>query len=485
MALPLPVYDRLDALGLADLVARREVTPAELLAAARARIDAVNPSLNAVVARLDARAERAADAASDIAAAGGGPFAGVPYLLKDLGTTLAGVPTSNGMAAPAGQPAPVTSTDAERLERAGLVVLGKTNTPELGLTFTTEPAAFGSARNPWDPARTPGGSSGGAAAAVASGMVPAAHASDGGGSIRVPAACCGLFGLKPSRGRVPMGPQIGEAWGSLAATHALTRSVRDSAALLDIVSGPAPGDPYAAPAQPRPYRDEVGAPPGRLRIALQTVPDNGAAVDPACRAAAEDAATLCADLGHRVEEAAPAIDDAAFGDAFLTTVSAHLAADLAAMEQALGAPLDEAAVAPLTAALRRQGETLAARDYARARTDLQIQGRYLGAFLARYDVLLTPATAKPPVPLGELAMADPDVPGLLARIAAFAPFTQLANAAGCPSMSVPLTWSETGLPLGSLFTAALGREDLLFRLAAQLEAARPWFHRRPPVHAAG
>lgn len=473
MALPLPEYDDHDASGLADLVARGEVTPGELHSAARARIDALNPTLNAVIARRD----------QPVAGNATGPLAGVPYLLKDLGASLAGVPTSHGLDALAHAPARVTSTVVARLQRAGLAILGKTNTPELGLTFTTEPGAFGPTRNPWDLSRTPGGSSGGAAAAVASGMVPAAHASDGGGSIRVPAACCGLVGLKPTRARVPSGPVRGEGWGGLSVHHAVTRSVRDSAALLDAVAGPEPGDPYAAPPPERAYRDEVAAPPGRLRIGLRTNhPDVDVAA--ACRDAVRDTARLCDVLGHEVREAAPDTTTWAFGEAFLTTVGAHVAADLASLEREHGVDLDDDRVTALTRALRRRGMATSAAAHAEARAALHAAGRRLAAFFTDHDVLLTPATARPPVPLGHLDMDDPDVERTLAHTAAFAPFPQLANATGCPSISLPLGWSGEGLPLGSLFTASLGREDVLLRLAAQLERARPWWHRRPTVHAA-
>jgi len=471
-----PEYETHDALALAGLVARGEVSAAELVEAAIARIDARNPALNAVVARCD---ERARQAAREVVP-GQGPLAGVPYLLKDLGVMLAGMPTSNGMAALKDLPASRNSTVVDRLLAAGLVILGKTNTPEFGLSYTTEPRAFGPTRNPWNPKVTAGGSSGGAAAAVAAGMVPAAHASDGGGSIRVPAACCGLFGLKPTRARVPMGPLYGEAWSGLATTHALTRSVRDSAALLDAVAGPECGDPYWAPPRARPYLDEVGRPPGRLRIALQTSAP-GVVTDPACRAAVEDAARLCEALGHVVEPAAPAIDRASFQQAFMTIVTAHTADDLAFVEEILGRHLLDGELAALTAELRIRGRGARAPDYARARNVLHGLGRQVGAFLETYDLLLTPTTARPPVPLGHLNMDAPDVEAELARQVAFSPFTQLANATGCPAMSVPLGWSEDGLPLGSMFMAAMGREDLLFRLAAQLEAARPWTHRRPPV----
>jgi Asp-tRNA(Asn)/Glu-tRNA(Gln) amidotransferase A subunit family amidase len=314
-------------------------------------------------------------------------------------------------------------------------------------------------------------------------MVPAAHASDGGGSIRVPSAFCGLFGLKPSRGRVPAGPNVGEAWSGLATTHAISRSVRDSAALLDAVAGPEPGDPYAAPPRPRPYRDEVDTPPGALRLALMTAMPGIATAEP-CREAVEDTARLCESLGHEVEVLGPEIEVESFTRAFLTVVSAHTADDLDALGRALGREVVDDELARLTAHLRAEGRRRTAADLARARTQLQRVGRTLGEFFTRFDALLAPTTAQPPVPLGYLNMDDPEPQAEMERQIGISPFTQLANATGCPSMSVPLGWSPEGLPLGSLVTAAYGREDLLFRLAGQLEAARPWWHRRPSFMAA-
>ena len=324
-------YDTYDGLGLAALVRRRELKSEELLETAIARVEARNPGVNAVVTRLYDRA-RAAIAAG----LPEGPFTGVPYLLKDLGVLYAGAVTTWGSRLFANYVADHDSEITVRLKRAGLVIFGKTNTPELGLSASTEPRLFGPTRNPWNPGRSAGGSSGGAAAAVASGMLPMAHATDGGGSIRIPASCCGLFGLKPTRARNPMGPDQGEGWSGASVGHAVTRSVRDSAALLDATSGPDVGDPYWAPPPTGPFLAEVGRDPGRLRIALTTTPWNGQAVDPECSAAAGAAAKLCAELGHVVEEARPEVDAEALGQATRTIVGGNVRAQLEARAAALG-----------------------------------------------------------------------------------------------------------------------------------------------------
>ncbi|MDP1647689.1 MAG: amidase [Rubrivivax sp.] len=294
------IATRAPAVGLAELVARGEVTAAELLASAIARSEAVDPQINALSQRHWDEARHAIEQGLP-----DGPLKGVPFLLKDVSVQMAGTVTSNCSKLYADQLSTQDSTLVERYKRCGLVIFGKTNTPEMGLAASTETALHGITRNPWNLARTPGGSSGGAGAAVASGIGPAAQGSDGGGSIRIPASCCGLFGLKPTRGRVPLGPMVGEGWGGMSAVHALTRSVRDSAALLDATQGAAPGDPYAAPPVARPYRQEMSAPPGRLRVALQLAPISGSPVDAECIAAAKDAARLLEDLGHMVEEAMP------------------------------------------------------------------------------------------------------------------------------------------------------------------------------------
>ena len=477
MAEPLDSLPDTDALGLAGLVARGEVSAAELVETVLARIEAVDPALNAVVATLAGRARQQAAAVVP----GSGPFAGVPYPIKDLGAALAGVPTSNGMALLRDRPAPITTTAVARLEAAGLIPIAKTATPELGLSFATESRTFGPTRNPWHTGCTPGGSSGGSAALVAVGAVPAAHGSDGGGSIRVPAACCGLFGLKPSRGRVPAGPVLGEGWSGLASEHAITRSVRDSAALLDAVAGLAPGDPYTAPTPQRPFLAEVHRAPGRLRIALDLHDSDATPLDPDWRAAAEETARLCESLGHDVAEARPHYDASAFGHAFIALVTAHVATDLGRIAHWLARPIPDAALEALTARLRRDGQHLEATALVQARDGLHGIGRGLGAFFETYDLWLTPALARAPVPVGWIDTDSADTDTTLARQLAVSPYTQIANATGIPAMTLPLgRETAAGLPLGVQILAPYGREDMLFRLAGQIERARPWWDRRPP-----
>ncbi|SDF55319.1 amidase [Limimonas halophila] len=460
-------YAQHDAVGLGELVARREVHPRELLDAARDAADRLNPELNAVVARLDDRAERAADVVDP----GASPLAGVPYLLKDLGVGIEGVPTSHGCGLFRDTPMPETSTAVARSKAAGLVIFGKTNTPEFGLSLSTEPRAFGPTRNPHDLRRSAGGSSGGSAAAVASGIVPAAHASDGGGSIRCPASVCGLFGLKPTRARVPMGPTAAEAWNGMATMHAITRSVRDSAALLDVAAGPEPGDPYAAPPPDRPYLDEVGRDPGTLRIALTR--DGDVPSDGACRAAVERVARMCEDLVHRVEETAPAFDHDALRTALLTLVTVHSAAQLDQIAELLGRELQPGELEAFTEALAAQGRPVPGTEMVRMRDTILGLGRRFGRFFQGFDIWLTPTLAQPPAKLGWLDPDGVDAETLLTRHTLYGPFLPLANATGCPAANLPLVWSEDGLPLGVMAMAPFGREDRLLRLAAQLEAAHP------------
>jgi amidase len=465
-----------DGLGLAKLVRDGEVSPAELLDVAIARVEACNPELNAVVSRLYDQARAAI--------AGGlpdGPFRGVPYLLKDLGAHYAGAVTSFGSALFKDFVVDHDSEITVRLKRAGLVIFGKTNTPEMGLAPSTEPRLFGPTRNPWRLTLSAGGSSGGAAAAVAGGMVPMAHASDGGGSIRIPASCCGLFGLKPTRARNPMGPDLGEGWGSASTAHAVTRTVRDSAALLDATSGPDVGDPYWAPPPARPFLDEVGRDPGRLRIALTTKPWNGQPVDAECAEAAVAAARLCERLGHHVEEARPEIDAKAHGSATFTLVCANVRASLEARTAALGRELTGSDVERLTWARATDGHRARASDYARSVIVIHRVGRQVARFFTRYDVLLTPTMCQPPRPLGVLDLMTEDEEAYTQALLGCIAFTSVFNSAGNPAVSVPLGWSRAGLPLGVQFAAPFGDEATLFRLGAQLEAAQPWFDRRPPT----
>ena len=467
-------YERYDGLGLAGLVRAGEVKSEEMLAAAIERIEALNPALNAVVTRLYDQA-RAALAAGLPA----GPFTGVPYALKDLGALYTGAVTSYGSRLFAGAVADHDSEYTVRLKRAGLVILAKTNTPEMGLAPSTEPRLFGPTRKPWNRAHSAGGSSGGAAAAVAGGMLPMAHATDGGGSIRIPASCCGLFGLKPTRARNPMGPDAGEGWGGASVGHAVTRSVRDSAALLDVTAGPDVGDPYWAPPPAGPFLDEVGRPPGRLRIALATASWNGAPVDPECAAAATDAARLCESLGHHVEEARPDYNHEALAQATRIIIGANVRAALDMGAKARGRAVEAGDVERVTWEFAALGASHTAADYARSIGVVHRTGRAVARFFTRHDIILSPTMCRPPFPLGVLDLSSADADAYLAAVLASIGLTSLFHSPGNPAMSVPLAWSRSGLPIGIQFAAPFGGEALLFRLAGQLEAARPWAARRP------
>lgn len=470
------VLDDHDALGLAELVRRRKASPAELLDAAIARAEALNPRFNFL-------AQRHYDHARRTLAAGvpQGPFNGVPWLLKDLNTHIAGELSEGGSRFYKGNRATVTSELVRRIEAAGFVVFGKTTAPEFGLTPTTENKLTGDTRNPWNPAYTTGGSSGGAAAAVAAGVLPAAHATDGGGSIRIPASCCGLFGLKPSRGRVPMGPGRTEGWGGLSTHHAVTRSVRDSAAILDATWGPEAGSRYGAPDPDGTFLANVSRNPGRLRIALMLEPMAGSPVDPECVEATRAAARLCESLGHHVEEAAPRFDTAALGFASFAIIGSSIAADVADRAKATG--IDPAqTLEPISLGFIEYGKRFTAMDYARANVAFQQAATTMAQFMANYDVILSPTLAAPPIPLGRVNLTpDCDFETWGQRSATFAAFTQIANFTGQPGMSVPLAMSAKGLPIGVQFLGRYGQEDLLFRLAGQLERAAPWAGRRPSL----
>jgi amidase len=467
-----------DGTALAELVRKNEVTALELAEAAIARIEDLNPRLNAVVTPMFEQARAAAAAPLP-----DGPFRGVPYLLKDLLAAYAGVRHTSGSAFLRDHIAGHDSELVIRLKRAGLVILGKTNACEFGILPTTEPRLFGPTRNPWNPERTPGGSSGGAAAAVACGMVPMAHGNDGGGSIRMPASCCGLFGLKPTRARNPLGPDLGDAMGGLVAEHALTRSVRDSAALLDATCGPDAGDPYWAPTPARPFREEVGRDPGRLRIAFFTASATGVPVHADCVAAVNEAASLCSELGHIVEESAPSIDGHRFSQAFLAVFAAGVAASIEGAAFMTGRKATADLFEPLTWAIYEMGRQVSGPVYLLSQAYLQSTARDVANFMRNHEVILTPTLAEPPLPLGAFD-SPPENPlaGLL-RATQFVAFTPFANATGQPAMSVPLYSNAEGLPVGVHFMGRFGDEATLFRLAAQLEASRPWSHRRPPVFA--
>ena len=465
----------LDATAQAELVRKKEVKAIELVEAAIERIEQLNPTLNSVVTPMYEQAREAA-----MGKLPEGPFAGVPYLLKDLLAFYAGVRMTFGSRLFSSF---VPDHDSElviRLKRAGLIIVGKTNTPEFGILPTTEPELFGPCRNPWNTERTTGGSSGGSAAAVASGMVSMAHANDGGGSIRIPASCCGLFGLKPTRGRNPLGPSFGDIMSGLVCEHAVTRSVRDCAALLDATSGPAPGDPYWAPPPKRPFIKEVGADPGKLRIAFTVEAADGTPVHDDCVRAVREVAALCSDLGHEVTEAAPKLDREMITQAFVVLWSAGNAITI----KALGASREmKEMVEPLSWTLYEMGCHYDAADYLLAVGNIQRMARDIARFFEEYDVWLTPTLAEPPVPLGTFDSPPDDPLRGFTRSGEFVPFTPLCNATGQPAMSVPLFWNGEGLPVGTHFIGRFGDEATLFRLAAQLEEARPWKDRRPPASA--
>ena len=465
----------LDATAQAELVRRKQLKPIELIDAAIARIERLNPALNAVVTPMFEEGRAVASGSLP-----DGPFCGVPFLLKDLLASYAGVRMTSGSSFLRDFFPDHDTELVVRLKRAGLIIVGKTNTPELGILPTTEPRRFGPTRNPWDPSRTPGGSSGGSAAAVAAGMVAMAHANDGGGSIRIPASCCGVFGLKPTRGRNPLGPDFGDLMSGLVAEHAVTKSVRDSAALLDATSGPDIGDPYFAQPPVRPFVQEVGADPGKLRIAFKTAL-TGIPIHADCIRAVEEAAKLCADLGHDVSEAAPAIDGSQFSDAFMTVWSVGCALSMERNAIRTGRAPTPGDFEDLTWALAEQGRAVTGTSYLLAVNQLQRMARQIARFFVNYDVWLTPTLAEPPLPLGSFAPQPGNPLYGLQRATAFVPFTPICNATGQPAMSVPLYWSAEGLPVGTHFAARFGDEATLFRLAAQLEAARPWASRRPKI----
>ena len=473
-----PDYAHYDGLALAELVRRRAVTPSDLLEEAISRIEALNPRFNAVVTRMyDAAQREIARGVAD------GPFAGVPMLVKDLLADCEGVPTSAGNRLLNAVPATQDAEIVRRYRRAGAVILGKANTPEFGLAPSTEPELFGPTRNPWDPSRTVGGSSGGSAAAVAARMVPMAGGGDGGGSIRIPASCCGVFGFKPTRGRTPSGPEHGEHWRGFVVEHVLTRSVRDSAAMLDAIAGADVGAPYSAPPQAHRFLDEVGAEPGRLRIAFTTKPFLGSQVHPDCIEGVAAAARLLESLGHEVVESGPHIDREAFAVAFLTIVAAEARADIEWAARKAGRPVSKAWFEGATYALGLVGTGLSAADYAGAARYLQRAARDVGRFFETCDVLLTPTVSQPPFEIGALQAKGADK-ALLALVGATnagsMPYTPAFNVTGQPAMSVPLHWNAAGLPIGMHFAGRFGDEATLYRLAGQLERARAWNDRVPP-----
>jgi amidase len=492
-------FDKFDGLGLADLVRKKEVTPSELCEEAIRRIEQVNPKLNAVILPMFDLARKALQEGLPE-----GPFTGVPFLLKDIIEEYAGVPLTMGSRAFRNY---VPAQDTEmviRFKKSGVVILGKTNVPELGLLAVTEPELHGPTRNPWNTGHTPGGSSGGSAAAIASGMVPLAAGNDGGGSIRIPAACCGLFGLKPTRGRNPLGPNVGELWQGAVVSHVITRTVRDSAAMLDATQGPDAGAPYVTLPPERPYLQEIERDPGSLKIAFTSASPIGTPVHQECVKAVEETARLLESLGHKVEEEQPDVNGKAVAMSYLTMCFGEATAVFEDMKAVLGRKATPADVETLTWTIGLLGRTLSAGDFAKAKREWGIAGRTMGRFHQKYDLFLTPTLAYPPVRIGELQPKPYErlamrvvnalglgiilkAAGLVDQMAEASlsktPFTQLANLTGQPAMSVPLHWTPDGLPVGVHFMAPFGEEAMLFRLAAQLERAHPWFEKRAPVWA--
>jgi amidase len=468
-----------DAITQAELVRQGEVTPLELVDAAINRIEQINPRLNAVVTPMyDLAREVAQKPLPD------GPFKGVPYLLKDLTATYQGVRHTTGSVVLKDFVADHDTELVRRLKQAGLIIVGITNSPEFGCHVTTEPRLFGPTHNPWNTDHSSGGSSGGSAAAVAAGLVPAAHATDGGGSIRIPASCCGLFGLKPTRARTSLAPDLGDIASGIVNEHAVTRTVRDSAALLDTTAGPAPGDPYYAPLPARPFLQEVNADPGQLRIGFTSRTLSGEKVHPDCVQAVLETSQYCAALGHIVEEATPSINGEMFFTAFETVFSSVIAWNIDTIARLTGQTFTADHFDPLTGFIYQAGQQCSASDYLSAVAVFQHLGRVMADFFGTYDLWLTPTLAEPPVRLGAFDFSPEKSPEeSVQRVWSYIPFTPICNATGLPAMTIPLCWNDAGLPVGTHFVGRFGDEATLLRLAGQLEEAYPWAHRKPPVSA--
>jgi len=465
----------LDALSQARLVQLKEISPKELVEATIHRIEALNPKLNAVVTPMF---EIGLESAENVDLYS--PFAGVPFLLKDLTATYAGVRMSAGSQFLKDFVPILDSALVKRYKEAGLVILGKTNTPEFGIQPTTESEFLGPCRNPWDLTKTSGGSSGGSAAAVAAGLVPFAHANDGGGSIRIPASCCGVFGLKPSRIRNPTGPEFWDMVNGLGAEHAVTRSVRDCAALLDCTLDCVGGEPYWKLPRQRPFIEEVGTYPGTLRIAFTATSPTGIRVHKDCEKAVRDTAKLCVELGHEVDETSPNFNGEAVQKAFLTLWAVKCAVRMKEFSSLLSKPLVPDLFESLTWNLYEVGNRQSASEYVFAIQELQKMTQVINGFFKTYDFWLTPTLAVPPVSLGYFDSPIEDPLAGFRRAADYTPFTPLANVTGQPAMSVPLYWNQDNLPIGLQFFGRFGAEATLFQLASQLEEARPWADKRAP-----
>jgi amidase len=457
-------------------VRSKEVQSAELVEAAIERIERLNPALNAVITPMFALARTVATGPQP-----DGPFAGVPFLLKDLLAEHEGVPLCEGSAFLRDHVSTCDSEIVRRWKAAGLVILGKTNTPELGMVPATEPRLFGRTCNPWDLGLSPGGSSGGSAAAVAAGLVAAAHGNDAGGSIRIPASSCGIFGMKPTRARNPLGPHYGEIYGGLCVEHVLTRSVRDSAGILDATAGPDAGDPYSAPPPAGPFLEEMRKQPGRLHIGFSTTAPSGIDVHAECVAAVRDAAALCGDLGHVVEEASPEIDAGRLAQALGVMFAAGTAWSIDDWARRTNQEITPGQFEPGTWALAERGWRTTSAGYLIAVQDVQRISRDIARFFTRFDAWLTPTMATPPLSPGSFHPSAEEPRRARENLARYMDFAQIANATGQPAMSVPLYQTAGGIPIGTQFVGRFGDEAMLFRLAAQLETARPWTDRWPPM----
>lgn len=472
----IPEYPDFDGIGLAELVARREVTAAELVDEAIARAEQTNPRLNAIVF---SDYERARESARDYLP---GPFTGVPFFLKDILGFARGMPTRQGSRFVPPIPLDHDSLFTARLRAAGLIMLGKTNVPEFGLVPTTEGKLYGPCRNPWNPEHSPGGSSGGSAALVAAGVVPLAHANDGGGSIRIPASCCGLVGLKPTRGRTSYAPDFGDAIDGLGVDLVVSRTVRDTAAALDAVAGNIAGDPYWAPPPDR-YFAGLKSKPKKLRIAFTASKLDGAPFHPDCAAAVMHAVTFCSELGHDVEEASPQFDTASLVPPFMALWGANLAAGLDHLGHLIGRSPAEEDFEGLTWGLYRTGKQVSASEYLRAKAVMARATREAARFHRTYDVWFSATLGAPPVPLGTFDMEERDPKKAFAPLIDYVPFTAMQNVTGQPAINLPLHWNDRGLPIGVQFVGRFGDELTLLQLAAQLEEAQPWRNRKPPVWA--
>jgi amidase len=468
-------YRKQDATALAGLIAKGELDAKSVLEVAIARAEQVNPAIIAIVHKQYDQARKTV--ATRLPA---GPFAGVPYLIKDLGFFEKGEPATYGSQLYAGFVADHDSAYVRRCKKAGLVFMGRSSSPEFGLSPNTEPRLYGSCKNPWNLAHSAGGSSGGAAAAVIAGVVPMAHATDGGGSIRIPAAHCGLFGLKPSRGRISMAPDAGEGWGGMSVGHVVSRSVRDSARMLDCTAGYEPGDPYTAPPPAGSFGDAIGRPPRKLKVAVMHRDHRGVKLHAECLRAVQGAAKLCQSLGHIVEEADPGIDLVALRQRTSAIAAANSARALRLRWLSLGRQPNANEVEAATWQFYHHGTKVTGIEYVEAIAAMHAAGRKMAAFLANYDVILSTVVGGPPPPLGYFNM-NGDVATFSERVNEYLGVTPVHNATGTPAMSVPLHWTADGLPVGVHFAGRYGEEGTLLQLAAQLEMAQPWFDRVPTL----